>query len=111
MTPALIPNEPYKGLGNEAELTSDGNCAALEAQAQKLAWHRLGPVSGLECVQALVREGFVVQFANTGYADLKRYNTMVQVPLVEILEPVVLITLLAHAKIAPARFLALLEEA
>jgi hypothetical protein len=110
MSPALIPNEPYKAPGNEAELTSDSNCAAREVHAQKLAWHRLRPVSGLECVQALVREGFAVQFANTGYADLKRHNTLVQVPLVEILEPVVLITILAHARIGPARFLALLED-
>ena len=109
MRPASIPNEPYKLLGNEAELTGGSNCAAREAHAQKVAWHRLRPVSGLECVQALVREGFAVQFANTGYADLKRHDTIVQVPLVEILEPVVLITILAHARIGPARFSALLE--
>ena len=109
MSPGLIPNEPYKTPVNEAELTGDSNCAAREAREQKLAWRRLRPVSGLECVQALVREGFAVQFANTGYADLKRHHTIVQVPLVEVLEPVVLITILAHAKIRPARFLALLE--
>jgi len=109
MSPGLTPNEPYQVLGYEAELTSDSNCAAREAHLEKLAWHRLRPLSGLECVQALVREGFAVQFANTGYADLKRHHTIVQVPLVEVLEPVVLITILAHAKIRPARFLALLE--
>jgi len=94
----------------EAEVTDDGIRAARDTLAEKLEWLRLPPVSGAECVHALVREGFVVLFASSAFADLKRHDAIIQVPLVEILQPEVLTIILQRANIGPGRFMGLLDD-
>jgi hypothetical protein len=106
-TTANVPSQPFP---NEAERTRNDIHAARNALAERLAWHRVPAVSGLECVQALARDGFAVEFAGSAYADLTRHDAFVQVPLVAILEPAVLMTVMGHAKIGPARFMALLDQ-
>jgi len=91
-------------------LTGDGILAAGDALTERLEWLRLPPISGAECVHALVKEGFIVQFAGSAFADLKRYDAIVQVPLVEILQPEVLTIILQQAKIGPGRFIGLLDD-
>jgi hypothetical protein len=110
MSLTMIANIPSQPFANEAERARNGIHAARNALAEKLAWLRVPAVSGLECIQALVRDGFAVEFVGSAYADLTRHDAFVQVPLVAILEPAVLMTVLGHAKIGPARFMALLEQ-
>jgi hypothetical protein len=110
MSSTTIANVPSQPFANEAERTRNGIHAARNALAEKLAWHHVPAVSGLECVQALARDGFAVEFAGSAYADLTRRDAFVQVPLAPILEPAVLMTVLGHAKIGPVRFMALLDQ-
>jgi len=94
---------------DEAEITRNRIVAARNALAEKLAWMQVPPVSGAECVQALVKEGFTVQFVSPAYAMLKRADAIIRVPLAEVLLPDVLATCARHAQMGPSQFMALLD--
>jgi hypothetical protein len=75
-------------------------------------WLKLPAVSGLECVQALRRAGFVIQSNHGGYVELYRKGLMVEVPvpLSELMTRDVLAAILQRARVGPTRFIALLDE-
>jgi hypothetical protein len=73
-------------------------------------WLRVTSVSGLECVQALQRAGFVVIARPSGCAVLSGQRQTIRVPLAERLAPEVIATILQKADISPSRFVELLDE-
>jgi CheY-like chemotaxis protein len=73
-------------------------------------WLKLPPVSGLECVGALRREGFSVRTESAGIIELLRHGLAIGVPLAARLDPVVLAVILQKASIGPSRFLELLDD-
>jgi CheY-like chemotaxis protein len=73
-------------------------------------WLKLPPVSGLECVGALRREGFSVRTESVGVIELLRNGLAIGVPRAARLDPVVLAVILQKASIGPARFLQLLDD-
>jgi CheY-like chemotaxis protein len=72
-------------------------------------WLKLPPVSGLECVGALRRDGFSVRTESAGIIELLRHGLAIGVPLAARLDPVVLAVILQKAGIGPSRFVALLD--
>jgi CheY-like chemotaxis protein len=70
---------------------------------------KLTPVSGLECVGALRRDGFSVRTESAGVIELVRHGPAIGVPLAARLDPVVLAVILQKAGIAPSRFVELLD--
>jgi hypothetical protein len=73
-------------------------------------WSHLPLVSGLQCIGALQRAGFVVQARTSRVVDLSQGGEVIRVPLAEKLDWEVLVVILYRAGIGPAAFAALLEE-
>jgi hypothetical protein len=70
----------------------------------------LPPVSGIECVDALLRGGFVVQPSPVGFADLHKDRAFVRIPLAERIDPQALAAIVQRAGISPTRFVELLDD-
>jgi hypothetical protein len=72
-------------------------------------WRLLPVVSGLECVDALRRAGFVIQASPSGIVELARGQEVIEVPLAEKLAWEALVVILHRAGIGPAAFVELLS--
>jgi hypothetical protein len=84
--------------------------AAPATAPHLVEWSRIPLVSGLQCVDALQRAGFVVQARTSRVIDLSQGGNVIRVPLAEKLDWEVLVVILQRAGIGPAAFVALLEE-
>jgi hypothetical protein len=67
-------------------------------------------ISGLQCVQALNRAGFVVSARLPGCVELWGRRRAIRVPLAECLDPEVLAAILHKADVPASRFVLLLDE-
>jgi hypothetical protein len=96
--------------GEEAKSFEGHISATRRVVADWLQWLSLPPVSGIECMQALQRDGFRIHARPPGCIELERDGLVIPVPLSDQLTPDVLVAVLLRAHVGPLRFLALLER-
>jgi hypothetical protein len=107
----MTPGSPAKPASDWPDDEAASHTKRISDTTARLReWLMLPPVSGLECVDALRRGGFVIQPSPVGFADLQRDRDFVRVPLAERIDPSALAGILQRACVSPTRFVELLDE-
>jgi hypothetical protein len=91
-------------------VAKSNDASAPATRPSSVAWLKVPPVSGLECIRALRQEHFVICANLAGCVELQRGDLRLDVPLANPLDPMVLAAILQRAGITPTRFLELLDD-